>query len=57
MDNNYERMMKMDAMVLKAQMWLNSTYGNDIRYTEIVEDGLTGWGTINACLLYTSRCV
>ena len=51
MDNNYERMMKMDAMVLKAQMWLNSTYGNDIRYTEIVEDGLTGWGTINALII------
>ncbi len=51
MDNNYERMMKMDAMVLKAQMWLNSTYGNDSRYTEIVEDGLTGWGTINALII------
>lgn len=41
----------MDVMVLKAQQWMNSTYGNDSRYTSVVEDGLTGWGTINGLIL------
>lgn len=38
-----------DAMVEKAQKWLNQTYGGRAGYgNNIVEDGLTGWGTINA---------
>ena len=41
----------MDVMVLKAQQWMNSTYGNDSRYTPVVEDGLTGWGTINGLII------
>ena len=36
----------MDAMVLKTQQWLNSTYGNDSRFNRVTEDGITGWGTI-----------
>lgn len=38
----------MDAMVLKTQQWLNSTYGNDSRYERIPESGETGWNTIYA---------
>ncbi|PWG59249.1 glycoside hydrolase domain-containing protein [Bifidobacterium catulorum] len=37
-----------DSMVLKTQKWLNRTYGGDSRYNRIAEDGVTGWGTINA---------
>lgn len=36
----------MDAMVLATQQWLNKTYGNDDRFNMVVEDGITGWGTI-----------
>lgn len=36
----------MDAMVLATQQWLNKTYGNDSRFNKVVEDGITGWGTI-----------
>lgn len=38
----------MDAMVLKTQQWLNTTYGNDARYIIVDEDGITGWSTIYA---------
>lgn len=41
----------MDAMVLMSQQWMNKTYGNDNRYTKVVEDGLTGWGTINGLII------
>lgn len=41
----------MDTMVLKSQQWMNKTYGNDSRYTEVAEDGLTGWGTINGLII------
>lgn len=40
-----------DEMVLKTQQWLNQTYGGITGYGDnIVEDGLTGWGTINALI-------
>ena len=38
----------MDQMVLKTQVWLNETYGNDARYNIISENGQTGWNTIYA---------
>lgn len=41
----------MDTMVLMSQQWMNRTYGNDSRYTEVAEDGLTGWGTINGLII------
>ncbi|OZG58843.1 peptidoglycan-binding protein [Bifidobacterium tissieri] len=39
-----------DPMVLKTQHWLNNTYGGDSRYNRIIEDGNTGWNTINALI-------
>lgn len=40
-----------DSKVLMAQQWLNQTYGGVTGYgNNIVEDGLTGWGTINAMI-------
>lgn len=38
----------MDAMVLATQKWLNHTYGGDIRYNPVEENGKTGWPTIYA---------
>ncbi|MDO4283649.1 MAG: DUF1906 domain-containing protein [Clostridia bacterium] len=40
----------MDEMVLKTQQWLNSTYRGRTGYTEIPENGNTGWTTIYALL-------
>lgn len=40
----------MDQMVLKTQQWLNNTYTGRTGYRPIVEDGITGWGTIYALL-------
>lgn len=40
-----------DSKVLMAQQWLNQTYGGRTGYgSNITEDGLTGWGTINAMI-------
>lgn len=40
-----------DVMVEKTQKWLNQTYGGRAGYGDnIVEDGLTGWGTVNALI-------
>lgn len=42
----------MDTMVEKTQKWLNANYaqyGTD-RFPEVVEDGETGWGTINGLI-------
>lgn len=38
----------MDKMVLATQKYLNSMYGGNRGYNSIVEDGETGWATINA---------
>ncbi|MEV8518078.1 glycoside hydrolase domain-containing protein [Dactylosporangium sp. NPDC051484] len=38
----------MDAMVLKAQRWVNATYGSVAGYNRCAEDGSTGWGTMFA---------
>lgn len=38
----------MDVMVLKTQVWLNETYGNDSRFNRVAQDGATGWSTIYA---------
>lgn len=35
-----------DQMVLKAQRWVNSTYGSVSGYNRCAEDGNTGWQTI-----------
>ena len=40
-----------DVMVLKTQQWLNSTYSGRPGYgNDIIEDGITGSGTVNALL-------
>jgi peptidoglycan hydrolase-like protein with peptidoglycan-binding domain len=40
-----------DSKVLMAQQWLNQTYGGRTGYgSNIAEDGLTGWETINAMI-------
>ena len=36
----------MDQAILKTQQWLNKTYSGKNGYTQISEDGVTGWGTI-----------
>ncbi|GAA3276968.1 DUF1906 domain-containing protein [Dactylosporangium vinaceum] len=36
----------MDEMVLKAQRWVNATYGSVPGYNRCAEDGSTGWQTI-----------
>ncbi len=36
----------MDEMVLKAQRWVNATYGSISGYVRCAEDGSTGWGTM-----------
>ena len=36
----------MDAMVLETQEWLNKTYGSVSNYTNVPENGQTGWATI-----------
>jgi len=35
-----------DQMVLKAQQWVNATYGAVPGYNRCAEDGSTGWGTV-----------
>ncbi|MGY4910221.1 glycoside hydrolase domain-containing protein [Micromonospora aurantiaca (nom. illeg.)] len=35
-----------DEMVLKAQKWVNATYGSVAGYNRCTEDGRTGWETI-----------
>lgn len=37
-----------DQMVLKAQRWVNATYGSVSGYNPCVEDGYTGWDTMFA---------
>lgn len=39
-----------DEMVLKTQQWLNTTYRGKTGYSEIPENGNTGWTTIYALL-------
>ncbi len=39
-----------DPYVLNVQKWVNSKFGDNVNYTEIVENGLTGWSTIYALL-------
>lgn len=39
-----------DQMVLKTQQWLNRTYRSKAGFGSVVEDGYTGWGTINALI-------
>ena len=39
-----------DPMVLEAQRWLNRTYGNKTGFGSVVENGKTGWATINALI-------
>lgn len=39
-----------DLMVLKTQQWLNATYKNETGFGSVVEDGKTGWGTVNALI-------
>ncbi|WJE55932.1 DUF1906 domain-containing protein (plasmid) [Bacillus cereus] len=41
-------MAKEDAMVKKAQEWVNSTYKGKAGYTAIKENGITGWATMGA---------
>ncbi|MEV4345213.1 glycoside hydrolase domain-containing protein [Actinoplanes sp. NPDC049596] len=36
----------MDQMVLRAQRWVNATYGSVAGYNRCAEDGNTGWQTI-----------
>ncbi|RMI12545.1 glycoside hydrolase domain-containing protein [Cellulomonas triticagri] len=36
----------MDQMVLKAQQYINATYGGRTGYARVTEDGRTGWGTM-----------
>ncbi|MCR3761736.1 DUF1906 domain-containing protein [Clostridium felsineum] len=41
----------MDQLVLKIQQWLNKTYSGKTGYTQIPEDGVTGWGTIKGLII------
>lgn len=38
----------MDQMVLTVQEWVNETYANNPHYSQIEENGKTGWPTITA---------
>lgn len=40
----------MDQMVLRTQQWLNRTYRGRTGFGSVVEDGQTGWGTVNALI-------
>ncbi|SFO03938.1 Peptidoglycan-binding (PGRP) domain of peptidoglycan hydrolases-containing protein [Pseudobutyrivibrio sp. UC1225] len=40
----------MDVMVQATQKWLNDTYGSDVRFNRVDEDGQTGWGTIHGLI-------
>jgi peptidoglycan hydrolase-like protein with peptidoglycan-binding domain len=37
-----------DQMVLLTQQWLNGVYKDNINYSVIIDDGVTGWATITA---------
>jgi len=39
-----------DQMVLRTQQWLNRTYRGRTGFGSVVEDGQTGWGTVNALI-------
>ena len=39
-----------DQMVLKTQQWLNRTYRSKAGFGSVIEDGYTGWGTVNALI-------
>jgi peptidoglycan hydrolase-like protein with peptidoglycan-binding domain len=43
----------MDEMVLRAQRFINSIYGNVPGITKVAEDGITGWSTMRAL----TRCL
>ncbi|MEV4571598.1 glycoside hydrolase domain-containing protein [Nonomuraea sp. NPDC049419] len=43
----------MDEMVLRAQRFINTTYGSVPGITKVVEDGITGWATMYAL----TRCL
>ncbi|MGW5423990.1 glycoside hydrolase domain-containing protein [Streptomyces sp. NPDC003943] len=40
-----------DEQVLRAQKWVNSTYGDVAGYVRCPEDGRTGWGTMNSLIM------
>lgn len=40
----------MDQMVLKTQQWLNTTYKTKTGFGSVLENGRTGWDTINALI-------
>lgn len=39
-----------DTMVLKTQQWLNAIYGGKAGFGKVVENGQTGWDTINGLI-------
>lgn len=39
-----------DQFVLNVQKWLNENYSGKTGYSDVTEDGYTGWGTINGLL-------
>lgn len=40
----------MDTRVLETQQWLNQTYGNNPKFVQLVEDGITGNGTVKGLI-------
>jgi peptidoglycan hydrolase-like protein with peptidoglycan-binding domain len=40
-----------DEQVLRAQKWVNSTYGNVSGYVRCPENGRTGWSTMNSLIM------
>lgn len=40
-----------DEQVLRAQKWVNSTYGNVTGYVRCPENGNTGWATMNSLIM------
>lgn len=46
--NNRANQIPGDPPVYRTQVWLNNAFGGKAGYQRIVEDGKTGWGTINA---------
>jgi peptidoglycan hydrolase-like protein with peptidoglycan-binding domain len=49
--NEEERLDMSDPMVLAAQKWVNATYQNVPGYSHCIEDGLTGWDTIDSLIM------
>jgi Putative peptidoglycan-binding domain-containing protein len=39
-----------DEKILEVQKWLNTTYTGIDGYTPVIENGLTGWDTVNALI-------